>query len=611
LVFVLSCTTSGWAINGIQADSGAVDYLSTIYMSVSLVGSAAIADLCDQNTFSTTDTNQPNRVVSEKRKEGNVKIVDDIIRIGVLSHDSHRCHAKWAPTADYLTKKIPEYSFKMVACTHEQVHSLVSSGQIDFVLATPSVYVELETLYQAVRIATIENEYKPSSCPTCVSAVLFCRRDRTDLQQLADIKGHSLMGYEEQTSTAWHLVRLEFLENNIDSSRDFVNISFGTSGGYVVQAVRSGAIDIGAIRSDCYERMKATGQIKSDEFKVLHKESKSHDDFSYEHSTHCVPDRPLAKVHHTSDELAEKVAVALIDMPSGSPAAKASKIAGWTIPHNYQKVHDCLKALRLSPYENYGKVTLADIFIQYRSWIMTIMVLAFLFLSATTIVLILSKKLSNAKQKILEHQITQISDNHYRTFSQNLHDGLGQRLTGIKFMTDTLKGKLTTESSEHSLAKKISELVHGALYMSRDLARGLDPLESSHDDLFSATENMIRNIENTFDVSCVLKHDPSIVIPDRSEANHIYRIIQEAILNSIKHGKAKNVYIAIQDLDGEYVLEIKDDGVGFQDKESQGEGLGLHIMKYRASAMRADLEINNCLEGGVVVRCAFPKKELV
>ena len=379
----------------------------------------------------------------------------------------------------------------------------------------------------------------------------------------------------------------------------------------MVQAIRSGDIDIGAIRSDCYERMKATGQIKPDEFKVLHEESESHDDFSYEHSTHCVPDRPLAKVQHTPDELAERVSVALIDLPSDSPAAKASKIAGWTIPHNYQKVHDCLKALGLSPYENYGKVTLADIFIQYRSWIMTITVLAALFLFATTFVLILSKKLSNAKQKILEHQITEISDNHYRTFSRNLHDGLGQRLTGIKFMTDTLKGKLATESSEHSLAKKISELVHGTIYMSRDLAKGLHPLESSDHDLISATENMIRNIENTFDVSCVLKHDPAIAITDRSEIIHLYRIVQEAIHNSIKHGKAKNIYITIQDVNEGYVLEIKDDGAGFQDKGSRTEGLGLHIMKYRASDMEADLEINNGPRGGAVVRCTLPKKALV
>lgn len=611
VIFVLFCISRLCAAVGISPNSGIVNGLYSKNNSISIVGSLAHGSLYKQNEFSFSDTDQIKSWVTNTRKTGSLETDDSVIKIGVLSHDNDECYIKWSPTAEYLTEKITGSSFKIIPLSDEQIHSAVSSGQVDFVLVSPSVYVELETLYQAVRIATIKNEYTPRSCPTCVSAVLFCRKNRPEMQNFSDIKGHSLMGLYEHTSTAWHLVRLELLENDIDASRDFINIRFGTSESFVLEAVRSGEIDIGAIRSDSYERMKVRGLIKPDEFKVLHEESEFHDDFSYEHSTHCVPDRPLAKVQHTPDELAEKVAVALIDLPSDSHTAKASKIAGWTIPHNYQKVHECLKALGLSPYENYGKVTLADIFKQYHSWIITIVLLAFLLLVFASFVLVLGKKLSDAKQRILKQQITEISDNHYRIFSQNLHDGLGQRLTGIKFMTDTLKGKLTTQSPEHSLAKKISELVHGAMYMSRDLAKGLNPLESSKNDLISATENLIRNIENTFDVSCILKHDPSIAITNCSEVIHIYRIIQEAIHNSIKHGKAKNIYITIQDSKGEYVLEIEDDGVGFQDKGSQGEGLGLHIMKYRASAMQADLEINNCLRGGAVVRCALPKKALV
>jgi len=232
-------------------------------------------------------------------------------------------------------------------------------------------------------------------------------------------------------------------------------------------------------------------------------------------------------------------------------------------------------------------------------------------LLAAGFILILNNRLSRAQQVILQHQVMEISDNAYRKFSQSLHDGLGQQLTGINFLAETLKDKLISESSEHSsAAKKISELMNGTICQSRDLARGLDPVELSKNGLVLATEVLLRNIENTFNVSCVLECDHSVLLGEASEAIHLYRIVQEAINNSIKHGKAKDICLTIKELAEEYVLTIEDDGLGFSNDTLQNEGMGLHIMKYRANAIKAKLEINNRLGGGVMVRCTLPKKDL-
>ena len=530
------------------------------------------------------------------------------VKIGVLAQQGmEKCNNKWGATADYLTDQIPQYTFEIVPLSQEQVYPVVADGQVDFIIVTPSIYVELEFMYHVSRIATMKNKYSTGSY-TFLGGVLFCKADRDDIQNISDLKGKSLMGLHEHACTAWHAVRLELFDNNIEPYRDLLSIKFGATGNSVVSAVSNNKVDVGAVRSDSYERMKLSGIINPDEFRVLRSNFKYHSEIPFVHSTRIFPEKPFAKVQHTPDELAEKIATALIDMPADSLAAKSSQSAGWTIPHNYQPVHDCLKILHLSPYENYDKVTLSKIFVQYKSWIITVSLLVIIIFFAGSFILLLKTKLSKAQKVILEHQIMEISDNAYRKFSQSLHDGIGQQLTGVKFMAETLKYRLRNESPKHSsYAGKISDLVYEVIKQSRGLAKGMNPTELSENDLFSAIEVLLKNIENTFGVSCVLDYDHSIVLGEDSEAFHLYRIIQEAIHNAIKHGKAKNISVSLQEMEDEYILAIDNDGRELSQKKENSEGMGLHIMKYRASAINAKLKISNIPDGGVRVQCSWPK----
>ena len=533
---------------------------------------------------------------------------DRIIRIGVLAQQgAKKCMSKWGDTAEYLNEQIPQLSFEIIPLSQEQVYPVVGAGQVDFILVTPSIYVELESMYQISRIASMKIIYSTGSY-TFLGGVLFCNADRDDIQNISDLKGKSLMGLHEKACTAWHAVRLELLENDIEPYKDFVDIRFGVTGSSVVSAVRNNEVDVGAVRSDSYERMVLSGLIKPSEFRVLHSRFKQDNNVSFVHSTRIFPEKPFAKVQHTPNELAEKVAAALIDMPADSLAAKSSQSAGWTIPHNYQSVHECLKSLNLSPYEDYDKVTLAKIFVQYKPWIITISMLVIIIFFAGSFILLLKSKLGRAQKVILEHQITEISDNAYRKFSQSLHDGLGQQLTRIKFMAETLKYRLRSKSPKDSTyAEQISELVYEVINQSRGLAKGLNPAELSENDLFSAIEVLLRNIENTFNIKCSLDFDHSIELKDDSIAVNLFRIIQEAIHNAIKHGKASKVRISLADIDKEYVLTIENNGKELSSEKGHGEGMGLHIMKYRANAINAKFKISNIAEGGVQVRCSWPK----
>lgn len=528
------------------------------------------------------------------------------VRIGVLTQQGvEKCEAKWGPTAQYLTDHIPDLSFKIVPLFGEQVGPAVAAGEVDFILVTPSLYVNLESRYQVSRIATLKNRYQSGSY-TVLGGVLFCRTDRQDIQTISDLKDKSLIGLHEKACTAWHAVCLALKENGIEPSRDISRIKFDMTSKSVVAAVRNKNVDAGALRSDIYERMLLSGLIQKGEFRVLQGAIRHSPDIPFTHSTRVFPEKPFAKVQYTSDTLAEQVATVLISMPADSESAILSQGAGWTIPHNYQSVHDCLKSLHLSPYENYGKVTLASFYTQYRLWIIAVLFMVPSIVFTVSVIIVLKFKLKRAQQVILEQQIIEASDNAYRRFSQDLHDCLGQQLTGIKFMVEILKGKLAPQSAEHSTyAEKISNLVHVAIQQTSDLAKGLNPVELSEKHFFSSVAALLRNIENTFNVGCKLEYDHSIRLGEGPASFHLYRIIQEAVHNAIKHGKAKSILIVFRNCENRCLLTIENDGRALS-LRNNGSGLGLCIMKYRASIMNAEITLENVPTGGVRVSCSIP-----
>ncbi len=143
--------------------------------------------------------------------------------------------------------------------------------------------------------------------------------------------------------------------------------------------------------------------------------------------------------------------------------------------------------------------------------------------------------------KRLEKDLLSITERERRRIGQELHDSIGQQLTGIEFMTTVLEEKLSSKSlAEASYAAKITAHVNRARDQARDLARALHPVDLDANGLPSALKELAATTEHLFDgVSCTLRCKNFGPINDTSVAINLYRIAQEAITNAIKHGKAK------------------------------------------------------------------------
>ncbi|MFI5166329.1 MAG: sensor histidine kinase [Thermoanaerobaculales bacterium] len=209
----------------------------------------------------------------------------------------------------------------------------------------------------------------------------------------------------------------------------------------------------------------------------------------------------------------------------------------------------------------------------------------------------------------LEMELFEISEREQQRIGHDLHDGLCQHLTGAALAGQVLEEKLAAHGApEAADARKVVELVEDGITLSRNLARGLDPIEMTADGLMQALNGLAVTTADLFKISCRLECDSPVLIHDPAASGHMYRIAQEAISNAIKHGRAKTVTVHLEPLEDGLELRITDDGVGLPDALPDSAGMGLRIMAHRAGIIGATFVARRNDFGGTTIACALPQR---
>jgi PAS domain S-box-containing protein len=213
------------------------------------------------------------------------------------------------------------------------------------------------------------------------------------------------------------------------------------------------------------------------------------------------------------------------------------------------------------------------------------------------------------ERKRLEKELVEITEKERRRIGQNLHDDLGQLLTGIAFMTQSLAEKLAEASlPEVSDAAKIQSLVNQAISHTRVLSRDLTSAELDESNLAASLQALARHVGGLFEASCRFQSEGTIPPVPEGVARQLFYIAQEAATNAIKHGRPRHVWIDLASLPDRLSLTIRNDGIPFSRASAANTGMGLRIMNYRARVIGAAFEIGTDREGGTVVHCAVPIK---
>ncbi len=209
-----------------------------------------------------------------------------------------------------------------------------------------------------------------------------------------------------------------------------------------------------------------------------------------------------------------------------------------------------------------------------------------------------------SEQQQLQREILEIPVAEQRRIGQDLHDGLGQQLTGLGLLATSLLNKAS--KPEHDLAARLAQGLQDAIAQVRSLSRGLMPFEIDAAGLQVALENLVEEIRAHGRVTVKLDCQHPVVISDNSVALHVYRIAQEALNNAVKHAEASEVELALGIHGARGCMMVRDNGRGFSGERQKTEGLGLRIMRHRCSLIDGELYFKSSPERGTTVTCFFP-----
>lgn len=212
------------------------------------------------------------------------------------------------------------------------------------------------------------------------------------------------------------------------------------------------------------------------------------------------------------------------------------------------------------------------------------------------------------EQKRLEHEILAISDREKETLGHTLHDSLGQHLTGLALSAKALEHELhETESPLTETARRLANLAAEAVQETRNIARGLSPVDVVEEGLSEALEQLGHRIRDLYEIDCRCRIEEPGLVSDPNKALHLFHIAQEATTNAVRHAGPKTITIGL--VSGEEGrLEVIDDGKGIPNDIDPREGMGLRIMQYRAQMIGADLSIRPGPRGGTIVTCTFDNR---
>jgi len=201
--------------------------------------------------------------------------------------------------------------------------------------------------------------------------------------------------------------------------------------------------------------------------------------------------------------------------------------------------------------------------------------------------LVLELGVDVTEQRRLRNEVVTASEQERQRVGRDLHDSLGQDLSGVGYLAEALASQLAAVGSPLAEnADQIANLIQKACREVRSVARGLCPVEVREEGLADALRDLAEQTREIYGVPCDLECPGPVPVHDIAAATDLYRIAQEAVTNAVRHAQPNRITVRglPEDLDPE-------------------AGMGLRVMRYRAQRVGGVLEANRRPEGGTVISC--------
>ncbi|MGA2265126.1 MAG: response regulator [Phycisphaerae bacterium] len=220
---------------------------------------------------------------------------------------------------------------------------------------------------------------------------------------------------------------------------------------------------------------------------------------------------------------------------------------------------------------------------------------------------ILQRLATEEELRRAEREVLRATESEQHRLGRDLHDSLGQNLTGLSLLAEGVAAVLRTALPEKvDLAAQMVALAKNAVEQVRAISKGLNPVGLGQGGLVAGLVELAKTVQAQSGIVCECRCDKSVEIEDAMLAMHLYRIAQEAANNAVKHSRAKHIRITLKGRGAQVFLEVRDDGVGMG-RQANKQGMGMRIMKYRASVMNGTLKVRSRRGRGAVVLCSMPR----
>ena len=207
------------------------------------------------------------------------------------------------------------------------------------------------------------------------------------------------------------------------------------------------------------------------------------------------------------------------------------------------------------------------------------------------------------EQNKLERQVVAASERERNSIGRDLHDNLGQTLTGASLKLQALAQRLQNDDQDLTLVKELKQTIQTSIEDTRNLARLLAPAFDKGG-LETALSSLASEASQLFGVECTADCQSVNLELNPETSTHIFRIAQESVTNAVRHGRARKIEIKCHVGPNRFVIETLDDGVGIEPRALETNGMGINTMRYRARMLGGDLRVEPRTEGGTRVVCS-------
>ncbi|MCL7743914.1 EAL domain-containing protein [Guyparkeria hydrothermalis] len=258
---------------------------------------------------------------------------DRLVTVGVLTITSkEEAKARWNATADYLSHQVEGTRFEIRPLYLQEIARAVRQNELDFVHLQPLQFVQLRRRHDLTALATRVIDDTGDGMNR-FGSVIVRHRDRTDIDELRDLRGAIIAGVAPNALGAWILGMAEIERAGLSLEDDVLPLFVGLPMNNVLGAVVAGRADAGIVRSDVLARAIETETYPADTFVVL--DPVNQPGYPHPVSTRLVPEWPFAATSRPDEGLVAQVRTALLSLPRQAPPVQAAGLVGWTEPASY------------------------------------------------------------------------------------------------------------------------------------------------------------------------------------------------------------------------------------------------------------------------------------